>query len=103
MQKNSDSGKEFDDPNGRYSKDDTIFDDFEDEDWLWQSDEGGAAVDPDDPLGLMAEPETESSATTENAVDKPVEEDPNEAVYAAFTAAALEMVFEVAAVLVFIK
>ena len=31
VQKNSDSGKEFNDPNGRYSKDDTIFDDFEDE------------------------------------------------------------------------
>lgn len=26
VQKNSDSGKEFNDPNGRYSKDDTIFD-----------------------------------------------------------------------------
>jgi hypothetical protein len=31
QQNNSDSGKEFNDPNGRYSKDDTIFDDFEDE------------------------------------------------------------------------
>ena len=59
------AGKKYSDL--RFSKDDTIFDDFEDEDWLWQSDEGGAAVDPDDPLGLMAEPETESSATTENA------------------------------------
>ena len=67
QQNNSDSGKEFNDPNKRFSKDDTIFDDFEDEEWLWQSDERSAAVDPDDPLGLMAEPETESSATTENA------------------------------------
>ena len=75
-------------PNGRYSKDDTIFDDFEDEEWLWQSDERGAAVDPDDPLGLMDEPETGSSAPTENAFDKLVEEDPNEAVYVAFNAAA---------------
>ena len=75
-------------PNGRYSKDDTIFDDFEDEEWLWQSDESGAAVDPDDPLGLMEEPEAESSAMTENAFDKLVEEDPNEAVYVAFNAAA---------------
>ena len=75
-------------PNGRYSKDDTIFDDFEDEEWLWQSDESGAAVDPDDPLGLMDEPEAESSAMTENAFDKLVEEDPNEAVYVAFNAAA---------------
>lgn len=75
-------------PNGRYSKDDTIFDDFEDEEWLWQSDESGAAVDPDDPLGLMDEPETGSSAPTENAFDKLVEEDPNEAVYVAFNAAA---------------
>ena len=75
-------------PNGRYSKDDTIFDDFEDEEWLWQSDESGAAVDPDDPLGLMEEPETGNSAPTENAFDKLVEEDPNEAVYVAFNAAA---------------
>lgn len=75
-------------PNGRYSKDDTIFDDFEDEEWLWQSDESGAAVDPDDPLGLMDEPETGSSTMTENAFDKLVEEDPNEAVYVAFNAAA---------------
>ncbi|MBQ2474424.1 MAG: hypothetical protein II513_03680, partial [Ruminococcus sp.] len=87
-QNNSDSGKEFDDPNGRYSKDDTIFDDFEDEEWLWQSDEGGAAVDPDDPLGLMTETETENSATTENAFDKLVTENPDEAVYVAFNAAA---------------
>ena len=91
------------DPNGRYSKDDTIFDDFEDEEWLWQSDERSAAVDPDDPLGLMDEPETGSSAMTENAFDKLVEEDPNEAVYVAFNAAALAMVFEVAAVSVSIK
>ena len=56
---NAKTEKEFNDPNGKYSKDDTIFDDFEDEEWLWQSDERSAAVDPDDPLGLMAEPETE--------------------------------------------
>lgn len=31
QQKSSDSGEEFNDPNGRKSKDDTIFDDFEDE------------------------------------------------------------------------
>jgi hypothetical protein len=31
VQKNSEGGKEFNDPNGRYSKDDTIFDNFEDE------------------------------------------------------------------------
>lgn len=88
QQNNSDSGKEFNDPNGRYSKDDTIFDDFEDEEWLWQSDESGAAVDPDDPLGLMDEPETGSSAPTENAFDKLVTENPDEAVYVAFNAAA---------------
>ena len=75
-------------PNGRYSKDDTIFDDFEDEEWLWQSDESGAAVDTDDPLGLMDEPETGSSAPTENAFDKLVTENPDEAVYVAFNAAA---------------
>ena len=103
QQNNSDSGEEFSDPNGRYSKDDTIFDDFEDEEWLWQSDERSAAVDPGDPLGLMDEPEAESSAMTENAFDKLVEEDPNEAVYVAFNAAALAMVFEVAAVSVSIK
>lgn len=80
--------KELQNKNGRYSKDDTIFDDFEDEEWLWQSDERSAAVDPDDPLGLVDEPETGSSAMTENTFDKLVEEDPNEAVYVAFNAAA---------------
>lgn len=40
----SDSGKEFNDPNGRYSKDDTIFDDFEDEEVMFTAD-GDIAFD----------------------------------------------------------
>jgi len=39
-----DSGEEFDDPNGRYSKDDTIFDDFEDEEVMFTAD-GDIAFD----------------------------------------------------------
>ena len=44
QQNNSDSGKEFNDPNGRKSKDDTIFDDFEDEEVMFTSD-GDIAFD----------------------------------------------------------
>ena len=44
QQNNSDSGKEFNDPNGRYSKDDTIFDDFEDEEVMFTAD-GDIAFD----------------------------------------------------------
>ena len=38
QQNNSDGGEEFSDPNGRYSKDDTIFDDFEDEEVMFTAD-----------------------------------------------------------------
>ena len=44
QQNNSDSGKEFDDQNGRYSKDDTIFDDFEDGEVMFTAD-GDIAFD----------------------------------------------------------
>ena len=44
QQNNSDGGEEFSDPNGRYSKDDTIFDDFEDEEVMFTAD-GDIAFD----------------------------------------------------------
>ena len=44
QQNNSDGGKEFNDPNGRKSKNDTIFDDFEDEEVMFTAD-GDIAFD----------------------------------------------------------
>ena len=91
QQNNSDSGKEFNDPNGRYSKDDTIFDDFEDEEVMFTAD-GDIAFD-----GFGAD------AQRTIDVKEPVQEQGAEhAVYTLYNAA-LEMVFEVAAVSVSIK
>ena len=79
------------DPNGRYSKDDTIFDDFEDEEVMFTAD-GDIAFD-----GFGAD-----AQRTIDVKEMVQEQGAEHAVYTLYNAA-LEMVFEVAAVSVSIK
>lgn len=79
------------DPNGRYSKDDTIFDDFEDEEVMFTAD-GDIAFD-----GFGAD-----AQRTIDVKEMVHEQGAEHAVYTLYNAA-LEMVFEVAAVSVSIK
>ena len=91
VQKNSDSGKEFNDPNKRFSKDDTIFDDFADEEVMFTAD-GDIAFD-----GFGAD-----AQRTIDVKEMVQEQGAEHAVYTLYNAA-LEMVFDVAAVSVSIK
>ena len=86
QQNNSDSGEEFSDPNGRYSKDDTIFDDFEDEEVMFTAD-GDIAFD-----GFGAD-----AQRTIDVKEMVQDQGAEHAVYTLYNAAALEMVLDVAA------
>ena len=91
LHEETEEGKEFNDPNKRFSKDDTIFDDFADEEVMFTAD-GDIAFD-----GFGAD-----AQRTIDVKEMVQEQGAEHAVYTLYNAA-LEMVFEVAAVSVSIK